>query len=352
MKKLLLSILVFLSPVFATAAQFNFVALGDTAYNLPRDLPAYEELIGKINAAEPEFSIHVGDIWGAMKCTEESYHWIKTWFDKYQHPVVYTPGDNEWTDCRKPEIIDAYIRIVTGKGSDDDKKLIGGARTFDNAIKGTSFADTLAALANIRKIYFGKPESLGKNTMPVIRQSDVSPFTDMQENLRWQKEDVVFATVHVPGSDMNFTINDETRAMDAIRRNEADVAWIKAVFANAIKEDAKAVVLSIHASLFVDGKGDDFSNLALRGGAGGPYYWIAWAIREQSEKFGKPVLLINGDFHEFVIDQPFMVSQGEDKPPKYNNITRLQVFGAPELKAVQVGVDTATPWVFSFSPLY
>ena len=64
------------------------------------------------------------------------------------------------------------------------------------------------------------------------------------------------------------------------------------------------------------------------------------------------MLLINGDFHDLVIDRPFMVSQGEEKPPLYANITRLQVYGAPELKAVQVSVDTETPWVFSFQPLY
>ena len=84
----------------------------------------------------------------------------------------------------------------------------------------------------------------------------------------------------------------------------------------------------------------------------GPFYWIVYAIREEGAKFGKPVLLINGDFHDLVIDRPFMVSQGEEKPPLYANITRLQVYGAPELKAVQVNVDTETPWVFSFQPLY
>ena len=62
--------------------------------------------------------------------------------------------------------------------------------------------------------------------------------------------------------------------------------------------------------------------------------------------------MINGDYHEFVIDRPFAVSQGEVEKPKYRNITRLQVYGAPELKAVRVDVDPSTPWVFSFQPLY
>ena len=47
-----------------------------------------------------------------------------------------------------------------------------------------------------------------------------------------------------------------------------------------------------------------------------------------------------------------MVSRGEVDQPLYGNIVRLQVYGAPELKAVKVGVDTETPWVFSFEPLY
>ncbi|MCZ6641374.1 MAG: hypothetical protein O7F71_07345, partial [Gammaproteobacteria bacterium] len=48
------------------AEKFDFVALGDTAYNLPDDIPDYEKLIEKINASNPAFSIHVGDTWGML----------------------------------------------------------------------------------------------------------------------------------------------------------------------------------------------------------------------------------------------------------------------------------------------
>ena len=47
-----------------------------------------------------------------------------------------------------------------------------------------------------------------------------------------------------------------------------------------------------------------------------------------------------------------MVSAGESAPPKYANITRLQVYGAPEIKWVRVSVEPDTPWVFSFAPLH
>ena len=61
MKKVTLSILLVIFTQAAIAKKFDFVALGDTAYNLPDDLTVYEQLIEKINAASPAFSIHAGD---------------------------------------------------------------------------------------------------------------------------------------------------------------------------------------------------------------------------------------------------------------------------------------------------
>ena len=51
-------------------ADFEFVALGDTAYNGEKDYPPYEALIDLINETAPAFSIHVGDIWGAGTCED------------------------------------------------------------------------------------------------------------------------------------------------------------------------------------------------------------------------------------------------------------------------------------------
>lgn len=336
----------------ARAERFSFVALGDTAYNPPGDYAVYDALIARINREKPAFTIHVGDTWGAMPCTEANHQMILGWFGKYDHPLIYTPGDNEWTDCRRPEILDAYIATLRGSASPEQLRLLGGARSLDSAMAGTSFADTLASRDTIRKVFFSKPRSLGKRTMPVVRQSDVSPYPDMVENLRWERSGVLFATVHVPGTGMNFTINDPVRATDAIARNEADVQWIKATFAEATRTGARAVVLALHAGMFEGGRGDEQFGQTLRGGPEGPYFWVALAIRDLGAEFGKPVLLINGDFHRFVVDRPFMVSPGEQAPPRYGNITRLQVYGAPEIRAVKVGIDTETPWIFGFQPLY
>ncbi|MFT6750785.1 MAG: hypothetical protein ACJA2O_000965 [Candidatus Azotimanducaceae bacterium] len=345
-------ILISFASSYSYGDSFDFVALGDTAYNLPQDLPKYEALIKKINAVKPAFSIHVGDTWGGVHCSEENHRWVLEWFQKYDQPIIYTPGDNEWTDCRKKSLLDAYKKMLAKTASPEELMQLQKTRQFNNAFAGDEYEDSLKSLQLIRKVFFSEPMSLGKKKMPVHQQSLDPEFKDFAENLSWQKSGVHFATISVPGSGMNFAINNLARATEAISRNKADVAWIQETFREAKLQEARAVVISLHASLFERGDGGKFSNSLLRGGRDGPYYWIARAIRDEAEKFGLPVLLINGDFHDLVIDRPFLVGIGEDKPPKYANITRLQVYGAPELKAVRVTVDTDTEWVFSFSPLY
>ena len=341
-----------LSVTAAHAERFDFVALGDTAYNPSVDYPVYEALIARINKAKPAFSIHVGDTWGALPCTEDQHRSILSWFGKYDHPVVYTPGDNEWADCRKPDVLEAYSRYVGGKATPADLALLMPLRGLDAGMTSAGYDDPIGSLGLIRKVFFNKPQSVGGKTMPLVRQPDVSTFKDTAENTRWEKDGVLFATISAPGSANGFLIQNEARAAEAIARNRANVDWIKSTFAEAKARNAKAVVIAVQAAMFVDGDGGEFSGKELRGGTEGPYYFLALAIRDLGEQFRKPVLLINGDFHDFVVDRPFMISQGEVKPPRYANITRLQVYGAPELKAVKVGVDTDSPWVFSFEPLY
>lgn len=336
----------------ARAETFSFVALGDTAYNPSVDYPVYEALIARINKAGPAFSIHVGDTWGALPCTEDQHRSILGWFAKYDHPVVYTPGDNEWADCRRPDVLEAYSRYVAKKATPADLALLMPLQGLDAGMNSAGYDDPIGSLGLIRKVFFAKPQSVGGKPMPLVRQPDVSTFKDTAENTRWEKGGVVFATISAPGSNNGFMMTSEARAAEAIARNRANIDWIKSTFADAKAKNAKAVVISLQAAMFDERDGGEFSGKAVRGGREGPYHWTVLAIRDLGGRFGKPVLVINGDDHDFIVDRPFMVSQGEMKPALYGNITRLQVYGAPELRAVKVGVDTDTPWVFSFEPLY
>jgi hypothetical protein len=336
----------------AHGSSFSFVALGDTAYNIPDDYPTYQALIQTINASKPEFSIHVGDIWGVNECTEKEYVRHRDFFQEYNHPVIYTPGDNEWADCAPIQHVDTVSRFVAGKASEEDLKIIVGGTDLEGGFERKLYGDWRGGLSKVRKTFFATKKSLGQHPIDLIRQADVSDFNEMVENAIWEHGNVLFGTIHVSGSANNFAINEEARALEAITRNRANFEWIKRIFAKANAQDASAAVIALHASLFVDGDGGKFTGKKVRGEQEGAYYWMVRAIRDLAAEFGRPVLLIHGDFHELIIDRPFLVSQGEFAQPKYANITRLQVYGAPEIRAVQVSVDTETPWVFSFSPLH
>ncbi|MCP5180251.1 MAG: hypothetical protein H6994_10240 [Pseudomonadales bacterium] len=351
LRDLALTVVVCLLSFPVSAARFDFVAFGDTAYNLPADIPVLDGLIGRINATKPAFVVHVGDIWGANPCTEAEYQRVLKQFSQVRAPLVYTPGDNEWVDCRSPELLAAYRAYLEKRATPEQMMLLGRVSSLDGEIASVGRDDALARLADIRRLFFSDSRSLGGKPMTLIRQADVSAYRTMVENARWQRAGVHFVTVHVVGSQNNAYLNNPARLAESSERTQADIDWLNTAFAEATAADARAVVVIMHASLFQDGPGDRNFGKRLRGDADGPYYWIARAVRDLGSAFGKPVLMIHGDFHEFIVDRPFAVDDGEAAPRQYDNILRLQVHGAPDIRAVRVSVDPETPGVFGFTPL-
>ncbi len=291
----------------ANAKPFTFVALGDTAYNGERDYPVYRALIDAINATKPAFSIHIGDVWGAGNCHDAHYTQIEGFFALYQQPVVYTPGDNEWTDCRS--------------------SVMGGY-------------DPSERLAKLRSTFYGKAQSLGAHPMALVRESDVSPYTQFVENARWERDRVLFFTVHVVGSHNNFRPEDQAALIEANQRTLANVAWIRDSFRIAREGGYRAIVMAMHAQMLY---GDDSDE--------GPFGPIVRELKLGGERFAGQVLLVHGDSHRFQIGRPFLVQRGEDQPSLYANVTRLEVYGAPEIGAIKVSVDPDSIGVFGFTPL-
>ena len=54
-----------------------------------------------LGAHELRSVVHVGDIFW-RPCTDAYYRRSLEWFNGLPHPVIYTPGDNEWFDCWEP----------------------------------------------------------------------------------------------------------------------------------------------------------------------------------------------------------------------------------------------------------
>lgn len=278
------------------ADTFTFAVMGDMPYKLPDEYARFDKVIARVNQARPAFTVHVGDIKsGGLPCTDENLDSVKRQFGTIDGALIYTPGDNEWTDCHRK----------------------GGK--------------PLERLAKVRATFFPAGASLGKAPLAVERQA--APFV---ENARWTRSGVVFATLHAIGSNNNLGIDLGT-ATEFFERNAANVAWIRDAFTAAKAANAKAVVLFQQANPRFDQEPD------FRTGFNG----MLDALERETKAFGKPVLLVHGDTHTFRVDKPMRVWGGG----MVENLTRLETFGETDFHAVEVLVDPDHPEVFAFRPL-
>lgn len=293
---LLLGLAVYVSP--ETQAQtVRFAVFGDlqeeTAIGHQKDLMLADE----INAAEPEFSVFVGDIQGGGPCTDQQRAEAVEIFARIEGPLVFTPGDNAWTDCN-----------LRGKGD----------------------WDPLERLAKLRDDLVPVGQSLGRNPMPISQQDG-----EYRENARWVRGNVVFVTLHMPGGN-NGVYPDRYAFEEYERRNAANLAWLRRAYQEVQDINAQGLVVFFHGNPGWD-----------------DIYWRATAYRDfksllayEGEELAVPILAVHGDTHEFTIDKPLMFKDGRTRA---DHLTRLEVFGSPERGYVIVTADPRNPELFSFT---
>jgi hypothetical protein len=287
----------------------TFVALGDLPYGKDDSAGVrYRQLIATINQSPHEFSIHVGDIKsGSSVCSDEEFLRQREHFNLYEKPVIYTPGDNEWTDCHR--------------------KSNGGY-------------DPLERLARLRSVFFSSLSSMGKRSMQVAIQPQEQPeFSQFVENRRWQKNLVLFVTVHIVGSNNNFESRDPKAVAEFFDRDRANIGWVNAAFDLAERNNLAAIVIAFQADVLESAS--RFSQFPSHSGFKAS---VGDTIIPRSRKFGRPVLLISGDSHEFKFGQPFTI-QGE----WVSNLYQLVVPGNQDVRAVQVTVNALSTSPFSLS---
>ena len=254
-------------------------------------------LVDEINAADPDFTVFVGDIQGGGPCTDQQREEAAEVFARIDGALVFTPGDNAWTDCK-----------LRGKGD----------------------WDPLERLEKLRADLVPEGQSLGQNPMPLIQQEG-----EYRENARWQRGGVVFVTLHMPGG--NNGVYPDRYAFDEYeRRNSANLEWLQAAFDTVAEEDSLGLVVLFHGNPGWD-----------------DIYWRATAYRdfkrllaEDGAELGVPILAIHGDTHTFTVDKPLKFTDGRTRA---DHLTRLEVFGSPERGFVIVTADPRNPELFAFT---
>ena len=272
--------------------EFEIGLIGDIPYTVEEERKT-EALFEEMNSEKLAFIVHVGDIKnGSAPCTDELFLHEKERFEDSANPLVYVPGDNEWTDC---------------------------ARTG---------SDPIERLERLREIFFEGEESLGEETIPLTRQSP-----DYPENVRWSYGGVTFLGLNVPGPNNNR--DDDEASGEYERRNEANLEWMREGFERAAAEESSALMIVLQAN-----PGFELSPEERTG-----YNDLLAALEEETVAFGKPVVLVHGDTHTFQIDKPMTSSTSGEQ---VENLTRVETFGSPTVGWVRTGVDTSNPEVFTF----
>ena len=290
------------------AEPLAFGLFGDTPYNQwERDnLP---ELIAEMDSQGLAFVVHDGDIKsGSSVCSDEVLKDILGVFQKSATPLVYVPGDNEWTDCHR-----------NNNGGYDPAERLGKLREW-------FFPDDLA---------------LGQRPLRLERQSKDPAFASYRENVRWEAGGALFVGMNVPGSDNNFngTRRSGGPVAEFIERGAANRIWLAQAFALARSKKLAGVLIVIQGN-------PGFKDL----NAGKPnpgYADFLNQLREETLAFAGQVVLVHGDTHHHRIDQPLADPATQEA---VKNFTRMETIGSPFFGWVKGTVDAADPQVFRFSP--
>ena len=289
---LVLVLIVFVMPANADdESEFSFIAIGDTPYS-----PAENELIKStitpaIQQANPPFLVHYGDLKSSKESCSETL--LRERRDDIYNllpsgSIFYTPGDNEWVDCDRPNL--------------------------------NSPVSELGMLDLLRRVFFSE-------TIDLPPSWSYAYQPNFPENARWLYNNVLFATVHLTSTNngrQEIFLDDIEAALALVEaRDQANRVWLGEAFREALKVKVRAVIIITQADVTRTEAGactafnrincDAFAlfreNL-IRGARG---------FADLNEP-RRPVLLVHGDTNPYCWDKDF----GGDLAP---NLWRLNAWG-------------------------
>ena len=325
---------------------------GDLPYSDVQALTGVPNLIADMNKQDLEFTVHDGDLKGGNStansltpttCSDALYTQGLAFFNSLNAPAIFTPGDNDWTDCDRPSN--------------------GGFSSRER-------------LDHERAVFFSTPFSLGKHRLRQEVQTDplclgVSGFVSCVENRRWTGGGVTYATLNVQGS-CNNLCDTAPDAAEFSARNHANIVWLQETFADAKARGSVAVMLIAQGNPGWDLADDTRAPLRdpktlvekllvswtppaapvlINSTTDGFKDYLA-ALRDEVVAFRKPVAYVHGDSHYFRVDKPLLNALGQ----RVENFTRIETYGnnaangTNDVNWVKVLVDPRSRDVFSFQP--
>jgi hypothetical protein len=310
---------------------------GDLPYSDLHATVGVPNLIADMNRQDLEFTVHNGDLKAGNStansqtpttCADALYFQALAYFNALRAPAIFTPGDNDWTDCDRPS---------------------------------NGPFNSLERLDFERKLFFSRPFTQGRHRFRQEVQAaplclGVAGFVPCVENRRWTGGGVTYATLNVQGSCNNLCDTAPDPAEFAAR-NHANIAWLHEAFEAAKERRSAAVMLIAQANPgwdLSDGTRAPLRDPRTLAETGLPDGFVDYlqALRDEVIAFRRPVAYVHGDSHYFRIDKPFQDSLGR----RLENFTRIETFGNSaaagnnDVQWVKVIVDARSREVFSYQP--
>ena len=277
---------------------YTFAVVGDVPYG-DAQVAAFPGWIQQINRDPAVRSVvHLGDIKnGSSLCSDDYFRLIRSDFDTFEDPLVYTPGDNEWTDCHRAN---------------------NGAY------------DPLERLAKVREVFFDHPgRTLGQETFPVTSQAG----RGYPENVTYRRAGVTFVAAHVVGSNnglqpwsgLGNTEPTPAQRTAVADRTQAGIDELRSAFAAARAQHDRGVVVMQQADMF------DPTYTPTENDISAFRPWVQ-ALVDEAARFGRPVYLLDGDSHAYNTDRPLASGSSwlatYDVRGSADNLTRVTVDGS------------------------
>ena len=302
---------------------------GDLPYSDEQASSGVPNIIADMNAQRLAFTVHDGDLKAGSNspCDDALYDRSLRYLNSLEAPAMFTPGDNDWTDC--------------------DRANNGGFPSLER-------------LDHERALLFSTPYSLGQRQLSQEVQATplclgVKGPVRCVENRRWSYRGVTYVTLNVQGS-CNNLCDTAPDPLEYAARNAADIAWMQDAF-KAAKADGSAALMVI-AQADPGWDASDATRAPLRNprtlaetdGAPDGFAQFLIALRDEVVAFRNPVAYVHGDSHYFRIDRPFQDAQGRT----LENFTRVETFGDNQANGnndaqwIKVTVDARTREVFSY----
>ena len=242
-------------------------------------------------------------------------------FNSLQRPLIWVPGDNDWTDC--------WGRYGPGQ---------------------LPYSDPIERLDHERAVFDSTSQSLGRHTLTLTRESsEGGQYAIYSENVRWVYGPVVYlawtsrartTTTRIttptprirplPSAATPRSSGSATRRSRGRRRTSTG------------SRRASRTRRPIHAKgVLIDWQADPKFNNEQH--LTNPHDYDAFAdyvneLRTETLAFPGQVVLVHGDSHYFKMDKPLTLPSGK----VLSNFTRIETFGAASTHWVRPRSTRAT----------